>query len=84
MYLQTFVYLFYLLTQLHSDERCPYDRRYHGERCYVTLVDIRKTLVRPSCSKEERMDDNFQLGDTGAVKNVSDQFESQRMRMEIT
>lgn len=43
----------------------------------MTLVDIRKTLVRPRCSKEAGMDENFQLGETGIVKNVSDQFESQ-------
>ena len=52
------------------------DRRCHGERCYVTLVDNQEDAAL-AAARRRKMDENFPLGDAGAAKNVSNCFEQQ-------
>lgn len=64
------------MTQLNSGwpGHAPFFCRYHGERCYVTPVEIQEDAAL--VARRGEMDDSFKIGDAGAVKNVSGPFES--------
>lgn len=67
-----FIYLHAGATSQRSAGTRSPDWRCHGERCYVTPVDIQEDAAPALAAARRRgMDDNFQLGDAGAVKNVS-------------
>lgn len=62
-----------LLPLVDRDSDFPSDWRCHGERCHVTPVDIQEDAP-PEAARRE-MDDNYQLGEAGAVKSVSESSE---------
>lgn len=46
----------------------------------MTLVDNQEDAAATVLARRREMEDNFQLGEAGAVKNVSESLKSPRMQ----